>query len=98
MSHQKFPTKPNAMKSLNILIFNWRCWLNPEMGGAEVFTYENAKRWVKAGHAVTLWASEFPRIHPYSCYLIYKESSSPTMLAPSLMLTLFPTETDLVMP
>lgn len=29
------------------------------MGGAEVFTYENAKRWVKAGHAVTLWASEF---------------------------------------
>ena len=24
------------------------------MGGAEVFTYENAKRWVKAGHEVTL--------------------------------------------
>jgi glycosyltransferase involved in cell wall biosynthesis len=30
------------------------------MGGAEVFTYENAKRWVKTGHEVTLFASEFP--------------------------------------
>jgi len=30
------------------------------MGGAEVFTYENIKRWVRAGHEVTLFASEFP--------------------------------------
>ena len=30
------------------------------MGGAEVFTYENAKRWVRAGHEVTLFTSEFP--------------------------------------
>ena len=30
------------------------------MGGAEVFTYENAKRWVKAGHEVTFFTSEFP--------------------------------------
>ena len=29
------------------------------MGGAEVFTYENAKRWVKAGHEVTLFTSKF---------------------------------------
>lgn len=29
------------------------------MGGAEVFTYENAKRWVGAGHEVTLFTSEF---------------------------------------
>jgi hypothetical protein len=41
-----------------ILIFNWRCWLNPAMGGAEVFTYENAKRWVKAGHEVNLFTSK----------------------------------------
>jgi glycosyltransferase involved in cell wall biosynthesis len=47
------------MEKLKILWFNWRCWLNPEMGGAEVFTHENAKRWVKAGHEVTLFASEF---------------------------------------
>lgn len=48
------------MESLKILVFNWRCWLNPEMGGAEVFTYENVKRWVRAGHEVTLFTSEFP--------------------------------------
>jgi glycosyltransferase involved in cell wall biosynthesis len=29
------------------------------MGGAEVFTHEIAKRWVKAGHEVTLFTSEF---------------------------------------
>lgn len=44
---------------LNILVFNWRCWLNPDMGGAEVFTRENAMRWVKAGHEVTLFTSKF---------------------------------------
>jgi glycosyltransferase involved in cell wall biosynthesis len=30
------------------------------MGGAEVFTREVAKRWVKAGHEVTLFTSKFP--------------------------------------
>jgi glycosyltransferase involved in cell wall biosynthesis len=30
------------------------------MGGAEVFTHEIGKRWVKAGHEVTLFTSEFP--------------------------------------
>jgi glycosyltransferase involved in cell wall biosynthesis len=30
------------------------------MGGAEVFTHEVAKRWVQAGHEVTLFTSEFP--------------------------------------
>ena len=34
---------------MNILWLNWRCWLNPAMGGAEVFTYEVAKRWVDLG-------------------------------------------------
>ena len=48
------------MESLKILWFNWRCWLNPNMGGAEVFTREVAKRWVEAGHEVTLFTSEFP--------------------------------------
>ncbi|MDH5770150.1 MAG: glycosyltransferase family 4 protein [Candidatus Bathyarchaeota archaeon] len=48
------------MVRLKILWFNWRCWLNPEMGGAEVFTHEVAKRWVEAGHEVALFTSEFP--------------------------------------
>jgi len=47
------------METFKVLVFNWRCWLNPDMGGAEVFTYENVKRWVGAGHEVTLFASEF---------------------------------------
>jgi glycosyltransferase involved in cell wall biosynthesis len=33
--------------------------MNPEMGGAEVFTREVLKRWATAGHAVTLFAAEF---------------------------------------
>lgn len=48
------------METLKILLFNWRCWLNSNMGGAEVFTCENVKRWAKAGHEVTLFVSEFP--------------------------------------
>ncbi len=48
------------MKRLKILWFNWRCWLNPAMGGAEVFTREVAKRWAASGHDVTLFTSEFP--------------------------------------
>ena len=47
------------MKSLKILWLNWRCWLNPAMGGAEVFTREVAKRWVESGHEVSLFTSQF---------------------------------------
>lgn len=53
------------MENLNILIFNWRCWLNPESGGAEVFTREVAKWWVRRGHEVTLFTSEFPNCKRY---------------------------------
>jgi glycosyltransferase involved in cell wall biosynthesis len=56
----KQPLIRQTMEKLKILWFNWRCWLNPQMGGAEIFTYENAKRWVRAGHEVTLFTSEFP--------------------------------------
>jgi glycosyltransferase involved in cell wall biosynthesis len=45
---------------LKILLFNWRCWLNPAMGGAEVFTREILTRWAEAGHDVSLFTSEFP--------------------------------------
>ncbi len=34
------------------------------MGGAEVFTREVAKRWVEAGHKVTLFTSAFPNSKP----------------------------------
>jgi|GEM_PF-4102942 len=39
---------------MNILIYNWRDIKNPAAGGAEVFTHENAKRWVEKGNEVTL--------------------------------------------
>jgi glycosyltransferase involved in cell wall biosynthesis len=45
---------------MKILWFNWRCWLNPSMGGAEVFTHEVAKSWVSSGHEVCLFTSRFP--------------------------------------
>jgi glycosyltransferase involved in cell wall biosynthesis len=48
------------METLKILVFNWRCWLNSAMGGAEVFTREIVTRWAEMGHEVTLFASEFP--------------------------------------
>jgi hypothetical protein len=35
------------MEAIRVLIFNWRCWLNPAMGGAEVFIYEVAKEWME---------------------------------------------------
>lgn len=47
------------MERLRILMFNWRCWLNPEMGGAEVFTHEILRRWVEIGHETTLFTSRF---------------------------------------
>jgi glycosyltransferase involved in cell wall biosynthesis len=47
------------MAHLKILWFNWRCWLNPAMGGAEVFTREVASRWVKNGNDLTLFTSTF---------------------------------------
>jgi len=47
------------VERLKVLVFNWRCWLNPEMGGAEVFTREVLKRWAEAGHDITLFASRF---------------------------------------
>jgi glycosyltransferase involved in cell wall biosynthesis len=47
------------VKKMKILWLNWRCWLNPAMGGAEVFTHEVAKRWANSGHEVTLFTSRF---------------------------------------
>jgi glycosyltransferase involved in cell wall biosynthesis/O-antigen/teichoic acid export membrane protein len=44
---------------LRVLFLNWRDLANPEAGGAEVFTHEVAKRWVAAGHDVSLLTSGF---------------------------------------
>ena len=44
---------------MRILWFNWRDSLNPEAGGAEVFTHEVMKRFSKRGNEMTLFTSRF---------------------------------------
>ena len=43
---------------MRILILTWRDLAHPQAGGAEVYTEQVAKRWVAAGHAVTLFAAD----------------------------------------
>ncbi len=53
---KKLPlTNINVDSNLNILIFNWRDTKHVWAGGAEVYVHEIAKRWVKAGHLVTVF-------------------------------------------
>jgi glycosyltransferase involved in cell wall biosynthesis len=47
----------NSMQTerpLNILALNWRCHRHPQAGGSEVNLFEQARRWVQAGHKVTV--------------------------------------------
>ena len=39
---------------LRILAFNWRCVRHPQAGGSEINLFEQARRWVKDGHEVTV--------------------------------------------
>lgn len=45
---------------MNILIFSWRGPGHPHAGGAEKATHEYAKAWVRAGHGVILFTSDYP--------------------------------------
>lgn len=42
---------------MRILVLNWRDIKHPYAGGAEVAVHEQAKRWVRWGHKVTLFTS-----------------------------------------
>jgi glycosyltransferase involved in cell wall biosynthesis len=44
---------------LRILILNWRCPRNPRSGGAELFTFEFARRLVAMGDQVEWFSAEF---------------------------------------
>ncbi|MCF8239908.1 MAG: glycosyltransferase family 4 protein [Melioribacteraceae bacterium] len=44
---------------MNILVINWRCIKNPEMGGAEIHMHEIFKCIAAKGHKVTLIAHNF---------------------------------------
>jgi glycosyltransferase involved in cell wall biosynthesis/O-antigen/teichoic acid export membrane protein len=49
-------TSSNSQRR-RILIFNWRDLSHPRAGGAEVYTHNLAREWVKAGHDVTLFCA-----------------------------------------
>lgn len=42
---------------MRILVCNWKDLRHPAAGGAEVYTHEVARRWVAAGHQVTIFAA-----------------------------------------
>ncbi len=44
---------------MNILLLNWRDVWHPKSGGAEIVTFEHAKRWAFAGHNVTWLTSAY---------------------------------------
>ena len=56
---------PGGTDRLRILFINWRDVRNPDAGGAEAVTHEVAKRWVAAGHEVTLFTSRFTGGHRF---------------------------------
>lgn len=45
---------------MKILLINWRDTGHPRSGGAEIVTFEHAKRWVAKGHTVTWLTSGYP--------------------------------------
>lgn len=49
---------------MNILIFNWKDLKNPDVGGAEIITFEIAKRLVKKGHKITIFTRSFKGAQP----------------------------------
>ncbi|MCK4655620.1 MAG: glycosyltransferase, partial [candidate division Zixibacteria bacterium] len=53
---------------MRILAVNWQDPKNPFAGGAEVHLWENLKRFVTAGHSVTLICSQFEGGDPEDSY------------------------------
>lgn len=45
---------------MNILIYNWKDIKNPLVGGAEIITFEYARRLAADGHQVTWFCRQFP--------------------------------------
>jgi len=45
-------------QQLRILALNWRCLRHPQAGGSELNLFEQARRWARAGHAVTVLCAD----------------------------------------
>jgi glycosyltransferase involved in cell wall biosynthesis len=50
-------------RPLSILALNWRCLCHPQSGGAEVNLFEQARRWARDGHKVTVVCADPGRKH-----------------------------------
>jgi glycosyltransferase involved in cell wall biosynthesis len=50
--------KKSRDKKIHILIFNWRDLKHTWTGGGEIYVFEQAKRWVKIGHSVTVFCGQ----------------------------------------
>lgn len=48
----------SARGQLRILALNWRCLKHPQAGGSEVNLFEQARRWVREGHQVTVFCAD----------------------------------------
>src|SRR5215213_4563815 len=48
---------------IRILALNWRCTNHPQAGGAEMNLFEQARRWAREGHEVTVFCSDPGREH-----------------------------------
>lgn len=49
---------------MKILLLNWRDHLDPQAGGAEIVTFEHARRWVSQGNSVTWITSRYLHSSP----------------------------------
>ena len=85
---------------MNILIFNWRDPKNPKSGGAEIVTFEHAKRWVARGHKVWWFTSSFKGALSHEViedvHIIRKGSELSTFFLASLFYLTSPITFDVV--
>lgn len=59
-----YPFSLQGEYQIKILVFNWRDPKNPDAGGAEQYTHQIEKRWVKWGHEVTQFSAAFDKCLP----------------------------------
>jgi glycosyltransferase involved in cell wall biosynthesis len=51
------------MTALRILALSYRCFRHPQSGGSEVNLFEQARRWTRDGHHVTVFTADPGRAH-----------------------------------
>jgi glycosyltransferase involved in cell wall biosynthesis len=59
-----YPFSLQGEYQIKILVLNWRDPKNPDAGGAEQYTHQIEKRWVKWGHEVTQFSAAFDKCLP----------------------------------